>query len=55
MPRGKVIFTGSFWEYFFMSMLLGGLSVLTIGIMLPYLIYWSARYFFTKLEIEFVD
>ncbi len=48
----KVTFTGSFGEYFLMSLGLLVLSVITLGIALPYWIYWSFQYFFTKLEIE---
>jgi len=48
----KVTFTGSFGEYFLISLALLVLSVITFGIALPYLIYWSCQYFFTKLEIE---
>lgn len=46
-----VRFTGSFIDYFFSSLLLLFLSVVTFGIMLPYWVYWSFKYFFTKLEI----
>lgn len=50
--RGRIIFTGNFWEYFFLSLLLLALSVLTLGLLLPYWAYWSLKYFFTQLEIE---
>ena len=29
--------------------------VLTAGILLPYWVYWSAKYFFDRLEIEIPD
>jgi uncharacterized membrane protein YjgN (DUF898 family) len=51
MKKARVIFTGHFAEYFVYSLGLLVLSVLTLGIMLPYLFYWSLKYFFTKLEI----
>ena len=46
----KVMFTGSFGEYFIMSLGLLVLSVITFGIALPYWVYWSFKYFFTKME-----
>jgi uncharacterized membrane protein YjgN (DUF898 family) len=49
---GRIIFTGNFWEYFFLSLLLLVLSVLTLGLLLPYWAYWSLKYFFTRLQIE---
>jgi len=51
---GQIIFTGNFWEYFFTSLLLLLLSVLTLGLLLPYWAYWSLKYFFTRLRIEVV-
>ena len=50
--RGKIIFTGSFGEYFFTSLGLLVISVLTFGLALPYYVYWSFKYFFEHLEIE---
>lgn len=55
MNRGKIIFTGSFGEFFIMSLGLLVLSVITFGILLPYLVYWQFKYFFTHLEIELHD
>ena len=55
MRRGKIVFTGNFWEYFLISLGLGILSVLTFGILLPYWVYWSVKYFFDRLEIEILD
>lgn len=55
MKNARVIFTGHFAEYFVYALGLMVLSVLTLGIMLPYLFYWSFKYFFTRLEIEFYD
>ncbi len=48
----KIIYTGSFGEYFIMSLGLMVLSIITFGIAIPYWIYWSLKYFFTKLEVE---
>ena len=53
MLKGKVVFCGNFWEYFFTSLGLLVLSICTIGLLLPYWMYWSFKYFFTKLEIHF--
>ena len=52
MNKGKIIFVGNFWEYFGLSIALLLLSVITFGIVLPYWVYWSFKYFFGKLEIE---
>jgi uncharacterized membrane protein YjgN (DUF898 family) len=48
----KITFTGGFGEYFIMSLGLILLSLITFGIALPYWVYWSFKYFFTKLEID---
>ena len=55
MRRGKIVFTGNSWEYFLISLGLGFLSLLTAGILLPYWVYWPAKYFFDRLEIEIPD
>lgn len=47
----KIIFTGNFGEYFIKSLLLGLLSIITLGLALPYAMYWSNKYFFSHLEI----
>ena len=52
MARAKVAFTGHFLEYFIMSLGLLLLSIVTFGLALPYWAYWSAKYFFTHMEIE---
>ena len=53
MPtRAKIIFTGNFIEYFVVFLILFVLSVVTFGLVFPYLIYWSVKYFFTRMEIE---
>lgn len=55
MIKGKIIFTGSFWEFFFTSIGLIVLSIITLGIFLPYLVYWQFKYFFGHMEIEIYD
>ena len=55
MRRGKIVFTGNFWEYFPISLGLGLLSTLTFGILLPYWVYWSAKSFLNHSEIEILD
>jgi uncharacterized membrane protein YjgN (DUF898 family) len=50
--RKKVTFTGGFGEYFMMSLGLGLLSIITFGIALPYWVYWSFKYFFSRMEFE---
>ena len=52
MRKGKIVFTGSFWEYFFISLGLIFLTICTLGLFLPVYAYWSVKWFFTKLEIE---
>ena len=52
MQKGKIIFTGNFWEYFGLSIALLLLTVVTLGIALPFWVYWSFKYFFSKMEIE---
>ena len=39
MRQGKIIFKGNFFEYFFISLGLWVLSIITLGIMLPYWVY----------------
>jgi hypothetical protein len=48
----KITFTGSFGEYFGYSILLLLLSIVTFGLAIPYWIYWSMKWFFTKLRID---
>ena len=55
MRKGKIVFTGHFIEYFFTSLGLMVVSILTLGLLLPYWIYWSFKYFFTRLELEMYD
>jgi len=55
MKIGKVIFTGNFWEYFGYSIFLFILCIFTLGLALPYTVYWHMKYFFTKLTVEFMD
>ena len=55
MKKGKVLFTGHFFEYFLISIGLLVLTVLTLGLLLPYYLYWNFKYFFTKMELEIYD
>jgi uncharacterized membrane protein YjgN (DUF898 family) len=48
----KIIFTGNFWSFFGFSILLIIGSVLTLGLLLPYYLYWQFKYFVNNLEIE---
>lgn len=52
MKKGRIIFTGGFWDYFLKMLGLSVLTVFTLGILFPYLMYWNAKYFFENLEIE---
>jgi len=52
LKKGKVVFIGNFWEYFLMSLGLMILSICTVGILVPYWVYWSIKYFFDRMEIE---
>lgn len=47
----KIKFTGSFGEYFIMSLGLMLLSVITFGLAFPYWMYWSYKYFFTRMRV----
>lgn len=51
MPMTNIRFTGSFGHFFVVSLGLLLLSVVTLGLALPYLAYWTSRYFFTQLEV----
>lgn len=55
MTKGRIIFVGSFWEYFGLSIALLILTVVTLGLALPYWVFWSFKYFFGKMEIELYD
>ncbi len=52
MKTKKVIFTGEFWDYFIKSLGLIVLTVITFGLLAPYLVWWQAKYFVNHLEIE---
>jgi len=55
MTKGKVVYTGSFIEFFFISLLLLLISVCTFGIAIPYYVYWTVKYFVDNLEIILYD
>ena len=46
-----VEFTGNFWTFSFAQIGLFVLSVLTLGIAIPFWIYWTNKYFFTRLKV----
>lgn len=48
----KVNFTGGFGEFFLMSLGLLVLTGLTFGLLMPYFLYWTKKYFYSKLEID---
>jgi len=56
-PRQKrpamvnIRFTGSFGHFFLVGLGLLLLTVVTLGLALPYYAFWISRYFFTNLEI----
>ena len=52
MQKGKIVFVGNFWEYCGLSIVLMLLSIVTLGLALTYWVYWSFKYFFSKMEIE---
>ena len=39
MTKGRIIFVGSFWEYFGLSIALLIPTVITLGLALPYWVY----------------
>lgn len=47
----RIVFTGSFAEYFITVLGLTLLSIVTFGLALPYFVYWQYKYFFTKLHV----
>lgn len=52
MTKGRIIFTGNFFDYCFKAILLFILGAFTLGIAWIYLAYWSVKYFVAHLEIE---
>lgn len=50
--RKKIFFTGNFWDYFFKTLGLLILTVITVGLMVPYFAWWQAKYFVNHLEVE---
>lgn len=52
MKTKKIIFTGNFWEFLGINIVLFILSVPTFGIALIYSMWWNATYFVKHLEIE---
>lgn len=52
MTTKKIIFTGNFGEFFLISLGLLVLSLVTLGLLLPYYAYWQFKYFVTHLEVQ---
>lgn len=46
----KIKYTGTFLDWFLWNLFLVFLTVVTLGIALPYMIYWNQKYFFEHLE-----
>ncbi|HWZ66021.1 MAG TPA: DUF898 family protein [Patescibacteria group bacterium] len=53
--KGKILFNGSFGEFFLMSLGLMVLTIFTFGLLLPYVFYWQFKYFVSHLDIELTD
>ena len=50
--RYRLRFTGSFGDYFLKSLGLLVLSIFTLGLAIPYWMYWQWKYFFDHMEME---
>jgi uncharacterized membrane protein YjgN (DUF898 family) len=50
--KKKVFFTDHFFDYFLKSIGMLILCILTFGILIPYFLYWNAKYFVNNLEVE---
>ncbi|BAQ92525.1 hypothetical protein [uncultured Mediterranean phage uvMED] len=44
-------FTGSFWEFFFMNLALGLVSIGTFGVIAPYWIFWNIQFLINNVEV----
>lgn len=53
--NGKIVFVGHFWDYFFKSLALLLLTIITAGLLLPYFVWWHLKYFFDHMEIELYE
>lgn len=53
--RAKIHFDGSFFEYGLTMLGLILLTIVTLGLAFPYLLYWSIKYFFTQLSVGDAD
>lgn len=47
----NIEFTGNFWTFFFASIGLAILTICTLGLAAPYAVYWTTKYFFTRLKV----
>lgn len=52
MTKGKVRFTGNFWDFFIKTLGLLILTIITFGLLGPYMAFWQMKYFVSHLEIE---
>jgi len=52
MATKRVVFTGSFMEFFIYNVGLTVLSIVTFGLALIYQTYWNGKYFISHIEIE---
>ncbi len=52
MKKGKIIFKGNFWDFALKFIGLLVLTVITVGLVAPYLVFWQYKYFVDNLEIE---
>ncbi len=53
--RGRLVFYGGFWEYFFTMIFLLPLSYFSGGLFLPYLIYWNYDFFVSRTGFEIYE
>ena len=52
MRRGRIIFTGSGWHFFFATIFLFIGTLLTFGLLAPYWFFWSVKFFISHTEFE---
>lgn len=50
--KSKIVFTGSFLEFFGVNVALSIITFLTFGLGAIYQVYWNGKYFLTKCEIH---
>ena len=52
--RCRLLFSGSAWGFFAATLLFVLLSLVTLGLALPFWAYWTVRYFITRTGIEMI-